>query len=175
MKDLKGTDLEEGFGMVGKKFFFMHTDLDSRSKLVYCFLSTFGDRIYPSREKIARACSMNLKTVDKCLKALIRAGVLIKSTSKKDNNGRFTSVSYSICHSLAGIEKNRNDALSSKALADGALAHGAPSYGAPSHGAPSHGTIIDMSQKRQYIKRQEGKEGTSSDIFQDIIDSAGGI
>ena len=171
IKNIQGTDFSKGYGMIGKMFFFMHPELDARSKVVYCFLSTFGDVAYPSRKTIAKACSMNLKTIDKCLKALIQSGVLIKCNCQRNEKGEYTSVSYSICHKLSDIEKNKKTALD-RAPSSGAPSNGIPSRGAPFHGVPSDGTVIvDLKEKRQ----EKEKGNSPRDMLRNIIDSIGGI
>lgn len=169
INNLQGTDFEKGYGQIGKMFFFMHSELDARSKLVYCFLSTFGEVAYPSRKTIAQACSINLKTVDKCLKSLIQSGVIIKCDYQRGKKGQYKSVPYVICHKLSDIEKNKKSRLNAS------YSYGVPSDGAPLGGTPSSDTVIvDINEKLQDRKRQNGEKVPSQDVLQDIIDSVGG-
>lgn len=73
-------------------------DLGPYPKLVYINLSRRADcmgQSFPSRQLIAKDCQISVKSVDRALKTLVGAGLLVKHARRKDKSCNYTNL-YSV-------------------------------------------------------------------------------
>ena len=94
LEQYKGTVLEEGYGVVGKKVM-RDKNLTVIAKAVYCYLATFGNGSYPSRSLITEELGINKDTYTKQLAQLKKLGY-IRVEQVRTNGGVFKHNIYFI-------------------------------------------------------------------------------
>ena len=94
LEQYKGTVLEDGYGVVGKKVM-RDKRLGVIAKAIYCYLATFGNGSYPSRSLITEELGINKDTYTKQLAQLKNLGY-VRVEQVRTNGGVFKHNVYFI-------------------------------------------------------------------------------
>lgn len=81
----KGTVLEKGYGSIGKMVM-QDRRLHVIAKAIYCYLATYGERSFPSRERIIKDLGINKDTYTKYLRQLKEFGYISVEQKESEKN-----------------------------------------------------------------------------------------